>query len=178
MNILFSLLCLPFYLAFTVYKRSRPLIGEDFKAWVVRHKCEKMSTYKAFVILMKKKEWRSVFYFRLPFTIRHVLNILLKRSDLRIHTLQVGGGIIVEHGWGSIIVAKRFGKNLTQNCTIGWNHGSTPEIGDNVKLFPGSVVAGPVIIGNNVAIGANCVVLQDIPDDSICYGNPCVIIRR
>ena len=65
-----------------------------------------------------------------------------------------------------------------QNCTVGWNHGGCPIIGDNVKLYPGAVVAGPITIGNDVSIGANCVVLHDIPDSSVVYGNPCVVVTK
>ena len=85
--------------------------------------------------------------------------------------------MIIEHGWGSIILAERVGKNFTihQNCTIGWNHGGKPVIGDNVKMYPGSVIAGPIKVGNDVTIGANCVVVIDVPDNSVCVGNPCKI---
>ena len=64
-----------------------------------------------------------------------------------------------------------------QNCTVGWNHGGKPIIGDDVSIYAWAVVAGPIKIGNNVKIGANCTVLQDIPDNSIVYGNPCVVKR-
>lgn len=62
-----------------------------------------------------------------------------------------------------------------QNCTIGWNHDGNPIIGNNVKVYAGAVIAGPITIGDNVTIGANCVVLTDVPANSICYGNPCII---
>ncbi|WP_277821206.1 hypothetical protein [Palleniella muris] len=42
-------------------------------------------------------------------------------------------------------------------------------IGDNVRIFTGAVVAGPIHIGNNVTIAANSVVLEDIPDNCIMY---------
>lgn len=85
-----------------------------------------------------------------------------------------------EHGWSSIVCAKKIGKNFMfhQNCTIGYNHGEKPTIGDNVSVYAGAVIAGDIKIGNNVKIGANCVVLKDVPDNSICYGNPCIIVKR
>lgn len=84
------------------------------------------------------------------------------------------------HGWGTIIQAKSVGQNFIahQNVTVGYNHKGCPVIGDNVRLWPGAVVAGPITIGNNVTIGANCVVLTDVPDNSVCYGNPCVIKEK
>lgn len=65
-----------------------------------------------------------------------------------------------------------------QNCTIGYNHGGKPTIGDNVSVYARAVVAGDITIGNNVKIGANCVVLKDVPDNSVCYGNPATIVNK
>ena len=42
----------------------------------------------------------------------------------------------------------------------------------------GAVIIGNIKIGNNVSIGANAVVLTDIPDDSIAVGVPAKIIQR
>lgn len=84
--------------------------------------------------------------------------------------------MIIIHGYSTTIYAKSIGRNFMfhQNCTVGYDHGGIPIIGDNVSLYPGAVIAGPVRIGNNVKIGANCTVLQDVPDNSIVY-NPCII---
>lgn len=66
--------------------------------------------------------------------------------------------------------------NLSQGVTIGKsNRGSkmgTPVIGDNVYIGPGAKIVGSLTIGNNVAIGANCVVTKDIPDNSVVVGVP------
>lgn len=42
----------------------------------------------------------------------------------------------------------------------------------------GGVIIGPVRIGNNVQIGANAVVVKDIPDDCVVIGIPAKIIKR
>ena len=42
-------------------------------------------------------------------------------------------------------------------------------------MYAGAVVAGKIRIGNNVRISANAFVRTDVPDNSIAYGNPCVI---
>jgi serine O-acetyltransferase len=49
-------------------------------------------------------------------------------------------------------------------------------IGDNVILFSGAKVIGNVCIGNNVVVGANAVVLNDIPDNAVVAGVPAKII--
>jgi len=85
------------------------------------------------------------------------------------------GGIIIN--WNTII-----GKNcnLSPGLVIGQsNRGDKrgcPIIGDNVFIGPGAKIIGKIKIGNNVAIGANCVVTQDIPDYAVVAGNPGKII--
>ena len=56
--------------------------------------------------------------------------------------------------------------------------GIKPVIGDNVRIYTGAVVAGRIRIGNNVTIAANSLVREDVPDNSLVYGNPCVIKRK
>lgn len=50
-----------------------------------------------------------------------------------------------------------------------------PIIGNNVSVYTNAVVAGGITIGDNVRIAAGAVVLQDVPSNSLVYGNPCVI---
>lgn len=52
-----------------------------------------------------------------------------------------------------------------------------PLIGDNVSIGSGAVVVGPIIIGNNVLIGANSYVDKDLPDNAVVAGIPAKIIR-
>ena len=71
---------------------------------------------------------------------------------------------------------------IGQNCVIRQNvtiAGATlrgvagaPVIGDNVEINTGSVIVGPIHIGNNVRIGANAVVNCDIPDNCTAVGMP------
>lgn len=51
-------------------------------------------------------------------------------------------------------------------------------IGNNVFIFANSVVLPGVKIGNNVTIGAGSVVTKDIPSNSIAVGNPCRVIKE
>ena len=61
-------------------------------------------------------------------------------------------------------------KNLRDN--------SKPTIGNNVTLGSGTVVVGGIHIGDNVNVGANTVVMKDIPDNSVVYGNPCIVMSK
>lgn len=81
------------------------------------------------------------------------------------------GGIVVSHG-------ARIGANcnLSQGVTIGQinrgRRGGIPQIGDNVYIGPGAKVLGGITIGNGVAIGANAVVIDDVPDNAVVVGVP------
>jgi serine O-acetyltransferase len=49
-------------------------------------------------------------------------------------------------------------------------------VGDNVWIATGAKVLGPVKVGNNVVIGANAVVIRDVPDNSVVAGVPAKVI--
>jgi serine O-acetyltransferase len=92
---------------------------------------------------------------------------------------EIGSGLYVGH-FGGIFVhpESRIGKNcnISHEVTIGQsNRGKnlgSPTIGDNVFLGPGAKIFGSLTVGNNAAIGANCVVTQDVPDNAVVVGIP------
>ncbi|MGB9688650.1 serine O-acetyltransferase [Thermogutta sp.] len=96
---------------------------------------------------------------------------------------QIGSGFYIGH-FGGIVVNERciIGKNcnLSHGVTLGQvNRGprkGCPIIGDNVYIGPGAKIIGAVRVGNNVAIGANCVVTKDVPDNAVVVGVPGKII--
>lgn len=51
-------------------------------------------------------------------------------------------------------------------------------LGDNIFIGPGAKIIGAVKIGNNIVIGANCVVTRDIPDNSVVVGIPGRVISQ
>ena len=59
-----------------------------------------------------------------------------------------------------------------------WNASNPIEIGDNVWLGMSVIVMPGVKIGSNVVIGANSLVTNDIPDNSIAFGIPCKVVRE
>lgn len=74
----------------------------------------------------------------------------------------------------------KLGKNcmIYQNVTIAGKDGKYPTLGDNVKVYAGACVLGGVKVGNNVIIGANAVVVKDVPDNCVVAGVPAKIIKR
>lgn len=63
-----------------------------------------------------------------------------------------------------------------QGVTIGKNTKGSPVIGDNVFIGANALVIGKVVVGNNVCIGAGSVVVKDVPDNAVVVGNPARII--
>ena len=99
----------------------------------------------------------------------------------------IGKGLRFIHPTSVVIGAHvKAGRNLSlyQNTTIGGartgdvNKGNQPTIGDDVTLFANSLILGKVNVGNNVIIGANSLLLQSVPDNSICVGSPAIIKEK
>lgn len=65
---------------------------------------------------------------------------------------------------------------IYQNVTIGQNKDKYPYIMNNVIIYPGAVIVGDIEIGNNVVIGANAVVVDNVPDNAIAGGVPAKIL--
>lgn len=126
----------------------------------------------------------------LKYSIYPIASILLSRLTYRLgisipHDTKIGSGFYIGH-FGGIVVNGRsvIGKNcnISQGVTLGQaNRGKIkgyPVLGDNIYIGPGAKIVGAVKIGNNVAIGANCVVTKDIPDNSVVVGVPGKVISQ
>lgn len=97
---------------------------------------------------------------------------------------KLGRNFVIDHFGGVIISGHAaFGDNcrIRNGVVVGLKHADqpcAPCIGDNVDIGAGAKLLGGIRIGNNVLIGANAVVLVDVPDDSIAVGNPAVVKAR
>jgi serine O-acetyltransferase len=94
----------------------------------------------------------------------------------------IGKGFVIHNFSGIFICESKIGENFIvfQNVTIGHLRGQPepPKLGDNVFLAAGAKVLGSVTLGNNVAVGANSVVVNDVPDNCTVMGVPARIISR
>lgn len=92
----------------------------------------------------------------------------------------IGPGLSIQHGHDIVIGADVIiGKKckIFNGVTLGNKDTETsinqqPRIGDNVVLGTGAKILGKIAIGNNVKVGANSVVLHNIPDNAIAVGMP------
>jgi serine O-acetyltransferase len=91
-----------------------------------------------------------------------------------------GPGLVLVHSLGVVInTAVRGGGHvvLEHQVTIGAERHRAPTLGDDVFVGAGAKVIGAVRIGSRVRIGANAVVVTDIPDGVTAVGVPARAVR-
>ncbi|MFA6635975.1 MAG: serine O-acetyltransferase EpsC [Candidatus Omnitrophota bacterium] len=107
-------------------------------------------------------------------------------TGIEIHPgASIGKGLFIDHGMGVVIGETAvIGDNVTlfQGVTLGGTGKEKgkrhPTILDNTVIGAGAKVLGNITVGKNVMIGANAVVLRDVPDDSTVVGVPGRVARR
>lgn len=183
------------------YKQYRSLVFEDLKRFVPD--IERYGMFKRLMLLYKTRlrfetfsilYWfrtmqyygnkRGVFYKLLCLNAKIRSFYLRRQTGIQIPmSVTLGGGLLFCH-YSCIVFAYNVvvGKNCSihQGVTIGRSFAGkkagVPVIGDNVIIFPGAKVVGNIRIGNNVVIGANATVLNDVPDNCVVAGTPAKII--
>jgi serine O-acetyltransferase len=101
-------------------------------------------------------------------------------TGIEIHpSARVGNGLFIDHGMGVVIgETAEIGENVTlyQGVTLGGTGFATgkrhPTVQDNVTIGSGAKLLGPITIGHGAKIGANSVVIHDVPPNSTVVGNP------
>ncbi|PCI57305.1 MAG: serine acetyltransferase [Alphaproteobacteria bacterium] len=104
------------------------------------------------------------------------LNIIMHSCEIS-PTSVIGVGLTLTHPMGVVIGDVHLGNNIViyQNVTIGSRRfglefsssEQCPTIGNNVILYTGAVIVGPVHIGDNARIGANTVIITDVPEKAV-----------
>lgn len=106
-------------------------------------------------------------------------------TGIEIHPgAKIGKGLFIDHGNGVVIgETSEVGDNVTlyHGVTLGGTGKEKgkrhPTVGNNVIIGTGAKVLGPVRIGDNSKIGANAVVIHDIPEGATAVGVPAKIIK-
>lgn len=137
---------------------------------------EKPALYRLKYLLLKHEEFRNIYYLRMcdhPYLVALSKWFLRDVESVEITRAPIGGGFMISHNY-AVVYPKRAGKNLRigPGVVIGKKDGKSPVIGDNVYIAANSTVFGDITIGDNVIIGAGSVVTKDVPDNSVCVGNP------
>jgi serine O-acetyltransferase len=101
-------------------------------------------------------------------------------TNIEIHpAAEIGDGLFIDHGTGVVIgETAEIGRDVTlyQGVTLGGTGFATgkrhPTVQDNVTIGSGAKLLGPITIGHGAKIGANAVVIHDVPPNSTVVGNP------
>lgn len=113
------------------------------------------------------------FFFKKLFYLLYIKRVDARHLSSTGTMLNIGNNWIappnLPHGLNRIIIGHdaKIGRNVTifQGVTV--SHGGC-SIGDNVLLGANCVILSGVHVGNNAKIGANCVVVNDVPDGATC----------
>lgn len=186
--LLISILNIPLLILF-ILSRNKKIIKLDIIRWSnIAGYTNDSYLINLLLLLSTRSQFRNLYYYRIKndYILLEILMYLFKifykeLSTLMIYTENIGPGLFIQHGICTIISAKSIGENcwINQQVTIGFNAKlESPIIGNNVIIAPGAKVIGGVIIGDNVTIGANAVVVKNVPDNCIVGGVPANIIRR
>lgn len=136
------------------------------------------------------RSFRYSFWFRLS----RVDNIMLRFVAIFAHKYlsnkyaiqipriaNIGHGLYLGHSMCVVINSTTIignNCNLSQFVTIGSNHGQAAIIGNNVYIGPNACLVEDIHIGDNVTIGAGAIVLKDVPTNCTVAGNPGKVISE
>ena len=151
--------------------------------WVELKLFESMNWYMTY-----KKEFRNLIMHRLKTpsgTLMSKIHFAIARilwkplESLYIYTDDIGGGLYIQHGFATIITAKKIGENcrIYQQVTIGYKGESSPPVlEDNVSVTCGAKVIGDITMHSGSLAAAGAVVVKDVPENAIVAGVPAKVI--
>src|SRR5689334_10918588 len=117
---------------------------------------------------------------RVPLLPRTIAYLTRSMTGVEIHpAAQIGESFFIDHGSGVVIGETAVIGNcvtLYQGVTLGgtgFQRGKRhPTLGDNVTVGSGAKLLGPIAVGDGAKIGANTVVVEDVPARATVVGNP------
>lgn len=141
------------------------------------------------MLIYRFGKWRykiKLNFIRKPFSVIYkILYFYIKGKGIELPCeVELGKNFRIDHQGGIVISGySKFGNNciIRNGVTVGISkvgENKAPIFGNNVDIGTGAKILGNIKIGNNVIIGANAVVIKDVPDNSIAVGIPAKIIKR
>ncbi len=123
---------------------------------------------------------------KIPFFPRLISQLARFLTGVEIHPgAAIGRGLFIDHGMGVVIGETTIiGNNVTlfQGVTLGGTGKETgkrhPTLRDNVVVGTGAKILGNIEIGSNSYVGANAVVIKNVPPNSTVVGVPGRITRQ
>jgi serine O-acetyltransferase len=150
-----------------------------------RNLVEVLLTYSGLHVIIFHRLAHALDRWRLPVIPRLIMTIARCLGGIEIHpSAVIGRGLFIDHGVGVVIGETAvIGDNVTlfQGVTLGGTGKERgkrhPTIGNNVVIGTGAKVLGNITVGSHSMIGANAVVIRDVPDHSTVVGVPGRIAR-
>jgi len=155
-------------------------IRQDFKAVfekdpAAKNSLEVMFAYPGFHAIFLHRINHLLWNLGLPVIPRFLSHIGRFLTGIEIHpAAKIGPGLFIDHGMGVVIgETTEIGENvlLYQGVTLGGTGKEKgkrhPTLGNNVTVGAGAKILGVIKIGDNAIIGANSVILKNVPDNSI-----------
>jgi serine O-acetyltransferase len=141
---------------------------------------EILLTYGGVQALLAHRVAHALHHTGVPLAPRLLANVTRVATGVEIHpAARIGDGPFIDHGTGVVIgETAQIGDNVTlyQGVTLGgtgFQRGKRhPTIENNVVVGSGAKLLGPIVVGNCAKIGANSVVIHDVPANSTVVGNP------
>ena len=120
-----------------------------------------------------------------PVAPRSIAYVSRAITGVEIHpAAKIGKGLLIDHGSGVVIgETAEIGDDVTiyQGVTLGGTGFATgkrhPTLGNEVTVGSGARLLGPIEVGRGAKIGANSVVITDVPADATVVGNPGHVVR-
>ena len=166
-------------------------IRSDLKAVLAndpaaRNRFEVILTYSGFHALIYYRYAHFFFRHRCKLLARMMSQTARFFTGIEIHPgATIGRGVFIDHGTGVVIgETAEVGNNVViyQGVTLGGTGKDKgkrhPTIGDNVMLGAGAKVLGPFTVGEGSKIGANSVVLKEVPPHSTVVGVPGRVVKQ
>lgn len=141
---------------------------------------EILTTWPGIHALMAHRTAHALHQAGVPLLPRAISMISRALTGIEIHpAARIGQGLFIDHGAGVVIgETADIGDDVTlyQGVTLGGTGFATgkrhPTVQDNVTIGSGAKLLGPITVGHGAKIGANSVVVTDVPPNSTVVGNP------
>jgi len=113
--------------------------------------------------------------------LRHRFWSAVTGAEIPLNAARISGGLMMPHPNGVVVHPEAvIGPNclIFQQVTIGSGpRPGVPKLGGHVDVGPGAKILGGVTIGDHAVIGANAVVVSDVPAGAVAVGVPAVSRR-
>jgi serine O-acetyltransferase len=138
------------------------------------------------ILIFRTSSKLNAFGMGIPAQMFSLLNFVIFGIEIS-PKCNIGPGIFFPHTQGTVIGSWSIGKNVTifQGVTLGaremeydYSESKRPTILDGVLIGAGAKILGGVTIGRNARIGANAVIIDDVPEDGLAVGIPARVIVK